>query len=615
MQWRKALSSINEYCVYLILFAAPLVFSERFFLSFELPKLVLFRSLVLILLFGTVCKVLLDKKISVPKILAEKKVRGIILGLVAILALSNVFALAPELSFWGSAFRLQGTYTFLHYLAFFLLLAVNFQKREQWESGLIYLGGGFLLVTLYAVLQFFGFEFSSFDLQAVSLGRAISTLGQPNYLASYVVVAMFPLLSLMIVRGWNWGLVGILILGCSAIAFSGSRGGVLGFVAAFVAFVALWFLFIKKQSKVVVAAVLMVVFCLGFVATNRIDLERSTDSRLHIWEVSIDALRDAPILGYGLDSFGLVFPRYTDGSLLKTERSNVNPDRTHSNILEILMSVGILGLALFAYAFWQLWRKSLRALKTGVKAGKIYLIGALSGVTGLFAANLVGFSMTAHYIMGCYLLGFLTFLISGDKLRSRELKVPKFFSFSIKIVFGLFTLGSILVYNVFVLYADQQFKNSFYELGHGNLVNTEILLSEATLLNPYQSHMYYMLAEARLAEGKKDQAAAAAVRGLEFNSYEDGHGFLLMGKIFEDSEYFHEALYLMPNSPRLLLNWGIFEVENDNCNLGSDFLQKYVDLLPSDWERPDTEDYRLFYKHNPRFDEALEYLDLCLEKS
>src|SRR5439155_6921753 len=86
------------------------------------------------------------------------------------------------------------------------------------------------------------------------------------------------------------------------------------------------------------------------------DLTSGTQAkRLSVWDDTLPLIASRPIVGYGPDTFGLVYPRYQT-----TTREAVLWDKPHQDALGVAASQGIIGLlaylwilVAFARAFWQ----------------------------------------------------------------------------------------------------------------------------------------------------------------------------------------------------------------------------------------------------------------------
>ncbi|MDV3242756.1 MAG: O-antigen ligase family protein [Methylocaldum sp.] len=83
-----------------------------------------------------------------------------------------------------------------------------------------------------------------------------------------------------------------------------------------------------------------------------------TSGRSHFWRVGWNIFLDNPIIGAGLDAFGVAYSRYdTAIGLYRVERA-------HNDYLQILTDAGILGFLCVAAFIFLLFRKSLNVVGT-----------------------------------------------------------------------------------------------------------------------------------------------------------------------------------------------------------------------------------------------------------
>ncbi|MDP1629097.1 MAG: hypothetical protein Q8L57_00600, partial [bacterium] len=128
-----------------------------------------------------------------------------LLAFFVVLVLSTIFSADPYASFWSKQERMEGLFTLSHYFVFFLVLTAVFRKKEDVSSVALPArrsfneGGakegwlGFLrwsviaafLVCLHALAQWV-------NLPGFTKGIGVSgTLGNPSFLASYLIFIIF----------------------------------------------------------------------------------------------------------------------------------------------------------------------------------------------------------------------------------------------------------------------------------------------------------------------------------------------------------------------------------------------------------------------------------------
>ncbi|MDP3014413.1 MAG: O-antigen ligase family protein, partial [Candidatus Subteraquimicrobiales bacterium] len=80
------------------------------------------------------------------------------------------------------------------------------------------------------------------------------------------------------------------------------------------------------------------------------ELKDSAAGRVFIWRISFKIVRDYWFIGVGLDSIGLVFPRYLPINWLAVSERAFT-DKAHSDILQVAVCQGIVGLIGYLWLF------------------------------------------------------------------------------------------------------------------------------------------------------------------------------------------------------------------------------------------------------------------------
>lgn len=163
--------------------------------------------------------------------------------------ISTLFSIDPHTSFWGYYSRLNGgLLSIISYVLLYYAFVSNFEKDDviKFLKGAVFAGG---LVSLYAIPEHFGFspscliltqEFTAScwvqDVQA----RVFGTLGQPNWLAAYLAMLIFPTIYFFITSQKLLQKIFYFLLSIIyylAFTFTYSRGATLGLIAGFAVFI------------------------------------------------------------------------------------------------------------------------------------------------------------------------------------------------------------------------------------------------------------------------------------------------------------------------------------------------------------------------------------------
>ena len=193
-----------------------------------------------------------------------------------------------------------------------------------------------------------------------------------------------------------------------AVALTGSRGGVISMLAVFAfALIATYagrptrepggpkfgFAHIGAGAALLIAAGSTVIFLAGTDPLVRglgmqSAQEDVTSGRLHFWSIALQIFRDNPLLGAGLDAFGMAFPRYdTWNGLFRVEQA-------HNDYLQMLADGGIAAFACIAVFIFLLFRRGLNVIRRSSSPGRrTVAVGALAGCFGVLVHSFFDFPL------------------------------------------------------------------------------------------------------------------------------------------------------------------------------------------------------------------------------
>jgi tetratricopeptide (TPR) repeat protein len=134
------------------------------------------------------------------------------------------------------------------------------------------------------------------------------------------------------------------------------------------------------RAAALIAAALLVIVLLATVSpvANRVrsiaDLGAATGrGRITQWDRTIEMIAERPLVGWGPETYAIVFPRFIDAEFEQTVGRTVVPDRAHNAVLDMAAAAGLLGvaayLAVLGSAAWALARRSERDPMTVALAG------------------------------------------------------------------------------------------------------------------------------------------------------------------------------------------------------------------------------------------------------
>lgn len=305
----------------------------------------------------------------------------VLFSILLIVMVSSVLSDQFDLALLGNVMRREGVLTLLLYMVLFLF------GRSMKKTGFsVYLLIGALLVSMIGILQVYGIDvLPETDVGLKWNNAAYSTIGNPNFLGSYLVlllpVAMYEFVGL---KKWYGLVVYGVILYCLLATMS--RGPWLGAMAAIGMFVLMLWLVKKFDWKrlgivFVTSVVLIGLFNvlgdgallnrfgtigtdIGEVVSGGENLEKAGSYRMFIWIRSLELVKDNPLWGVGLEQLGYAFIDNYSEDMVQYWGRVMFVDRAHNEYLHIAVSTGIPSLLVYlAFLFmvlrdgWRNWRK------------------------------------------------------------------------------------------------------------------------------------------------------------------------------------------------------------------------------------------------------------------
>src|SRR5258708_6465734 len=266
------LDRIITYSFYTLFFLTPLFFTKFNNELFEYNKMMLVYGLTVVIVAAWIIKMVRTKSVLIKRTPLDIP----ILLFLASQILSTIFSIDPHTSIWGYYSRSNGgLLSIITYISLYYALVSNLAKEQVIKLLKVALAGGFL-VALWAVFEHFGHSFScwalegSFDdncwVQDVQ-SRVFASLGQPNWLAAYLEMLIFPafyffLTATKALQRWAYGI--ILVTFYAAFTFTYSRGATFGIIAGLVVFLGLLVFSRVKIIKLLTSILLLFLLVILF---------------------------------------------------------------------------------------------------------------------------------------------------------------------------------------------------------------------------------------------------------------------------------------------------------------------------------------------------------------
>ncbi len=472
----------------LFLFLTPLLVTSFSKELFEFPKtnFLYFITGVLILVCGW--KLRLNFQNKNQKILIYP-----LFFIFTATLISFLFSIDHYTSIFGYYTRFNGGVASLFCLVVWAVFLINKNlTKENLDSSLFLLLSSGLLISIYAILQKFGIDKSIWSDDASR--RVFSTLGQPNWLAAYLIPIFYIALYLGNKFSKNFfGKVLPAVLVYVAIALTYSISGFLAFLVSIVIYGILNNKEIKIYFRKYWIPLIVILFLsltlaiplrdriveqinnmsgiIGLLETDKaenapVNYGDTGKIRLILWDGTIKLIFSSPkqfLIGSGPETFAYAFPKFRPDSINATSEANFVHNKPHNWYLEIFANLGLLGFLSYLSFIGSV-------IYLFAKSSKTHLNKALfCGWISILFTNFFGWPTVPLSILFVILPIFINYELFKKTKENQDWEIP----LGIKMFF-VFLIGNVLIISSMLLV----FADYFYDKGD---------FTRAHTLNPFEA--------------------------------------------------------------------------------------------------------------------------------
>ncbi len=511
--------------LFLLALFVPLAFDFYNFESFEIIKFAVFA-----LLTGAGLLVFFKKYFfSGSREIVLRGRKPFFLAIILFLAwgiLASFAAADFNYSFFGFYPRFTNglLFYFIWAILFFLLAGINRQQVWFLLKVLFFCAG---LVAFWGILESIGIGYYVGASAELFTRSAPSFLGNPNFSSMFMAV-LVPLGVYFFFTSESFKAriyySVSLFLQIWAVVVLASRGAMLALAFGLVVCLVFLLIFRIKGSIRLIFCYALLLLCFaalglaflnfarpGTLAATVSLKEANVQQRFGVWRLSLNAIKEKPLLGYGLGNFELLFEKERRLSTIRTGFF----DDPHNLFLYLAATGGVAFLLLFLFlVFYRpvLELKQIISGKTGNTGESFALFGSL--------AAWLAASFFTPVAIPCYVL--LAFLLSAFFSQSHSFKITRIrgFRFLAKVF-----AWALVVYALSFILAEHLFFASIRAYNRGDFVKSHSYVRAAVYLNPSNSLYYEYLAgsaaraEAPLGELNKDIQAFAAFHAQRSYTY------------------------------------------------------------------------------------------------
>lgn len=457
-----------------------------------------------------------------------------ILGALAVWAVISM-AVSPHraLAILGQSERLEGAVTIVLYAATYGIALQALRRSEDVRLVASCIAGSAVGLSVLGIAQYAGVDPTNYSFEAYGfdMRRAFATLGNPNFLAGLLVLALPLIVALALsARGraervvWS---AGALLAGIALFA-TFTRGAWLAFGVEALLGAVLWIraprgpLSRRIQAGLAVAAVallVLVVISLNAppdinVASRISDAFQATGSvseRSLLVGIAGSAALARPIFGYGPDTFLPALRLHRSDAYVDAFHTYGIVNNAHSWPLQFAATIGFIGAALLVAAILvSLWKSRKRLFSPNDGAGSMVLAGMWVGCLGFALHMALSVGVLAATVPFWILLGALGAGRASERsLTHRHRTIAG-------VLAALLCVGSLVAAVAFVS-ADATYLQARLAFAAGDNRSSFELARRARAYNPISLKYARGTAEASgrlVTEAIQQRAEAAEVRNL-----------------------------------------------------------------------------------------------------
>lgn len=357
------------------------------------------------------CAYFFKKLLKKERFYAKSAIDIPFLGLVAV----SVFSIVNSIDYASS---MKGVFKLVQYALIYLIFTEELKDRLHIKRIVLGIFMGVALSSFDGLWQIvFGRDFIRGHLPIINIGLKRATAAFPNANVFGVYLSAITPLIIGLFLYYYKGRKKIIMFIFSVLAVCGaaitfSRGAVLGL------YIGVLFLSILRRSRLILISLLFLLLVFPFLMPKSVkDWARKVNynpiifmcnaDRISLYKNTLNMIRHHPVLGVGVNTFSKNYLRY---KLPEPEDARTDDSMyAHNNFLHMAGEIGLLGLSMFLWLLWALFKKCLEIYR---KLKDEYLkVVSLSLLACIIAFLINGLTETSLYysrvaMVFWYLIGF-----------------------------------------------------------------------------------------------------------------------------------------------------------------------------------------------------------------
>jgi len=465
-------------------------------------------------------------------------------------------------------------------ICYFVFFFVSFdycrQDKNNYKKIIILILFSNFIASLYGIIQSSGFDLLKW--QTDFSKRAASTLGNPNFLAGQLIIAIPIAFSLFFSNKISKPIsVFLIFVLASGLVLSQTRGAYIAFFISLIIFLVLIFKYENETFNKYKNAIIMILFSILMISIIYIIInpqirtrikdalilkDSSASIRIALWKNTMHLIKENPLLGSGPGNFEIKYAYYQYKSLKYKdyfETDFYKSGHAHNDLLQIMGEYGLPASGFIIMIFYVFFLNSIKVLKEKNDL-KFFIIAVLSAIAGILVHGCFNFPLiiiptaaTVYVLLG-------TSAAQEDKYNFKNINLNLISKIIILLLILILVVISSLVMRSFI---SNCYLRKSGEATHFKMNRVAIEHSSAAVdYAPWEYENYYVNASDHLQAGEIEKAYKIYEKVFKLNP---GHwetniflfDFYASNNMREEALKIAENMYeLSPYSLKALTSYG-----------------------------------------------------------
>ncbi len=349
------------------------------------------------------------------------QVEKIIITYLFFVIISTIFSVNRMASVYGNFRREEGLFAILVYIYLFIAAKRNYVFSMEHMNFLLFSAA---IVAVYGISQYFGFDPIPRDLERINWNkRAFATMGNPNFLGSYLTLILPISIFAYLYTHKNAYLLASGLIYLSLLCTM-TRSAWLGSFVSVITLITYSIIYKLNKKNIVILLIIFIIITVGmdYMSSGKIigrfstigtdfkniieqtsDYQKAGAGRIFIWKRVLKLILRKPLFGYGLETLDIVFTGHFYSDIIERYNRLIIFDKAHNEYLHIAVTTGILSLGAYLYFILSIIKRAIKNVNKD-----ILIIPLLSSVIGYIVQAFFNISVVSVVYIYWIVLGILS---------------------------------------------------------------------------------------------------------------------------------------------------------------------------------------------------------------